>query len=778
MSHAEAETRRTETDGRGGGSPLTPAQVAALQESEQFYRAIFASVNDAIIIYDATTFGVVDMNRRACELLGYSVEEARRLNIAAVSENVPPYTQTEANAFLTKTAGGEPQIFEWRVRNRSGELVWVEISMRRAKIGSADRIIVVLRETSLRKLAEQESKESEERFRTLVDNAPDAIFVQTGLVFMYVNTQALRLCGAASADELLGRSILERVHPRCRESIRERNRILHVERHSVPRIEQTYLKVDGTEVHVEVSAVPSLYLGKHGALVFVRDITDRKQAELAFERTAQELKSFFRVVPDLLCILNGDGRFVRANPEWHRALGYKPQELQGRLLTELVHPKDMPAMLAAMADLRAQRKVRNFDYRCLHKDGSWRWLEWSAHPVGQTIYGASRDITERRLVQEELARAKEAGDAANLAKDRFMATLSHELRTPLTPVLAAVSSLQDDPRIPADVSQDLAMVLRNVELEARLIDDLLDLTRITRGKLRLALDLVDLHKVLQGAIEISRPDLTTARMTLEMDLGATGTTVLADGARLHQVFWNIIKNAVQNSPPDSKLMISTRNAGDDTVCVSITDFGRGMTPHTLGRIFRPFEQGPDLAGRRDGGLGLGLSICRSVMEMHGGSVTAASAGAGNGSTFIVTLKTTAAQPQLPLPPVEVEHAVVASQRILLVEDHPATLEIMARILRKMGHQVATATRVAEAIERLRSGDAYDLLISDLGLPDGTGLEVAREARARSGLHAIALSGYGMEEDVEKSLQAGFELHLTKPIDVGVLRDAIAKLCGR
>ncbi len=374
--------------------------------------------------------------------------------------------------------------------------------------------------------------------------------------------------------------------------------------------------------------------------------------------------------------------------------------------------------------------------------------------------------------------AKEASDAAGRAKDRFLAVLSHELRTPLNPILLGVTYVLESGEAPAALRPTFDMIRRNVELEARLIDDLLDVTRILQDKLRLELADVDAHAVLRRALEVCRGDIDEKALLLETDLSAGRHVVRADGSRLQQVFWNLIKNAVKFTPAGGTLTIRTRDAhgpGRPRLAIEFADSGRGIAPDDLERIFEPFQQGTEDVGRI-GGLGLGLSISRGIVEAHGGTIAAQSPGSGRGATFRVELDTrsVAGTPDRVAPRDGGEERAALSLRVLLVEDEPETLNVFSRILRSLGHRVATATTLAEAVSSAQSGD-FDLIISDVGLPDGSGLELPARLGNRQSTRAIAVSGFGMKEDIQRSLEAGFAAHLIKPIGFKELEATIRQV---
>ncbi|HEX8202373.1 MAG TPA: response regulator [Isosphaeraceae bacterium] len=403
--------------------------------------------------------------------------------------------------------------------------------------------------------------------------------------------------------------------------------------------------------------------------------------------------------------------------------------------------------------------------------------------LAQANAALQAEVAERRRIEGQLRQAMEAVEASSRAKDEFLAALSHELRTPLTPVLAAVSALLDDPQTPAEILPTLEMTRRNVTLEARLIDDLLDVTRIIRGKLSLQLERVDAHAILLRSLSICRSELLASGLHLELDLQATAAHVEADPARLQQVFWNLLKNAIKFTPGGGSLTIRSRNApapmgGGQVLVIEVSDTGIGIAPEALPRIFNTFEQGGAAITRQFGGLGLGLAISRSVVELHHGTLSASSPGPGRGATFtlgLTTLSETAAALSGPSRPATPTRRAL---RVLLVEDHADTLQVMSRLLGRLGHAVTTASSVGAALEAARAAD-FDLLVSDLGLPDGSGLDLMRRLRAAAPrpIPGIALSGYGMEDDLRKSREAGFLAHLTKPVDYAKLDGAIQQAAG-
>ena len=392
----------------------------------------------------------------------------------------------------------------------------------------------------------------------------------------------------------------------------------------------------------------------------------------------------------------------------------------------------------------------------------------------QTIQGVlylvedkTRDVTLRR----ELINA-------NAAKDQFLALLSHELRNPLSPVIAMVGELEEITPPTPEIRQAIEVIRRNVELEARLIDDLLDVTRIAKGKLQLTFEVVSVHQAVRRACEICRKEIASKNIETIFELNATDRYVEGDPARLQQVFWNLVKNSVKFTPPKGRITISSRNSSLDEIEIKIADTGIGIEKEKIDKIFNAFEQGQTSITRRFGGLGLGLAISRAMVEAHRGKITVASDGKDQGATFTVTLRTVPAPAAIrdgkgPESPAEKPEAA-RTHPILVVDDHVDTCTGLRMMLERRGYKVTVAYSANEATKKARE-KKFDLVISDIGLPDRSGYDLMRELHQDHGLRGIALSGYGMENDVADAHAAGFAEHLTKPINFEQLEDSIRSL---
>lgn len=399
---------------------------------------------------------------------------------------------------------------------------------------------------------------------------------------------------------------------------------------------------------------------------------------------------------------------------------------------------------------------------------SLQLLAIAAH-LAQVAIEADQLKVERLATQEQFRAARDAAEKANKAKDRFLAILSHELRTPLSPALLIATSMARDPNLPPEARENLMVIERSIHLQSRLINDLLDLSRIENNKLSLQLQVVDLHEVLRNCLQMCDADVAKKALRVSVNLHAGGHTLVGDPLRLHQIFSNLIKNAAKFTPAGGTLDISTANLSPESIRVSVKDSGVGATSEVISRIFEPFEQGGRIGESQ--GLGLGLTICRGLTHAQGGQISAASDGPDKGMTFTVDFPMTRLTPPIPrLRPVASKQSG-APLRILLVEDHPETRAALSELLQRLSHDVTTADSVGSALAAAEAHD-FDLIISDLGLPDGTGTGLMKELLKRKPLKGIALSGYGMESDIRNTREAGFFAHLTKPIDFDQLQQVI------
>jgi signal transduction histidine kinase/CheY-like chemotaxis protein len=388
--------------------------------------------------------------------------------------------------------------------------------------------------------------------------------------------------------------------------------------------------------------------------------------------------------------------------------------------------------------------------------------EWTAENIADL-----KDFAASVMTEIELRRANEA-------KDRFFAMLSHELRTPLSPALLTSAELAADPTLPQRFREDAKLIHRNIELQTRMTDSLLDLTRITSGKLHLNNEQVDVHALLAASVEICQAKAAGKSIEVHLELRASRSWLTGDAAKLQQVFCNLLSNAIKFSRDKGHVTIRSNDRADGSLEIEVIDTGIGIPAQNLPTIFDAFQQGGHGITREFGGLGLGLAISSGIVSAHHGKISATSDGHNRGTTMKVVFPSAVAPlNHTPKPPAALPQSV-KTVSILLVEDHEDTLRAMSRLLKKFQHNVVTANSFSKALEAAAHQD-FDLLISDVGLPDGTGLELLQQLVIRHPIKGIALTGYGMEEDIQRTKNAGFQRHLTKPINFAELQMAIQEL---
>ncbi len=507
----------------------------------------------------------------------------------------------------------------------------------------------------------------------------------------------------------------------------------------------------------------------------------------------QWMGAIVRSSDDAIISKDLNGIIKSCNQGAARLFGYEIHELIGQPVLMLIPQDHQDEETQILQRIRAGQHIEHFETVRRRKDGSLIEVSLVISPVKDAtgkIIGASniaRDITERRHSEQKLAEsfereklAREQAETASRAKDDFLASLSHELRTPLNPILLIASDSSENPDLSPEIKAQFETIRKNIELEARLIDDLLDLTRITHGKLSLNPRVVDVKVILEDTINNVQSDLNAKSISLKFDFKSSHRYVYGDDVRLQQVFWNVLKNAVKFTPPSGNITLSVNEAGND-LQISVTDTGIGMTPAEIKRIFEAFAQGEHVKSdaHRFGGLGLGLAIARKLVELHHGKIAATSEGTNQGSTFTIQLP--AVEPQkaamLLSAPARGQDSLQATEAavcILLVEDHEPTRAALSHLLLRRGYKVVT-TRNNQEARKACAAEKIDLVISDIGLPDGSGNALMAFLRATYGLKGIALTGYGMEEDIEKCLASGFVTHLIKPVNIRALENALASV---
>lgn len=659
---------------------------------------------------------------------------------------------------------------------------------------------------SIRRISREEQRSQaaqravEQQLASLINNLPASVFIKD-LHGKYVMVNARFMQNSdLKLEDVIGKTDRE-LFPKVADLLGAEDE--EVIRQRITSTREQHLERDGKRLSFLVTKFPVYDSDKHVRAVcgVATDVTDLKRAQRELQESADRLlqsqKFVGRVLsttPDLVYVFDiVERRLTYKNRSFRAFLGYAvPQDEPGQdeaFILEAIHPED--AHLTLGVDKRFgpdDAGAKEIEFRVRHADGTYHWIAareavFLRTPEGnvQQILGTAEDVTPRRLAEaerdrllEEMRRSRAAAEEANTAKDRFLAVLSHELRTPLNPVLMSVSQLATSSDLPQAVREELAMIRRNIDLEVRLIDDLLDIGRVRSGKLRVEPRPTDIHGLLRHVHRICRDEADERKITLSLELHASHDVVAGDPARLQQVFWNVLKNAIKFTPAGGSIRIGTSTPGPDQIEITVKDSGVGIEPHLLERLFNAFEQGTLTERHQFGGLGLGLAISKAIVEVHRGRIHAESEGRDKGARFVIRLPLTQMPMEQPTQSQPAAQPQTGRRRILLVEDHPDTNKVLCRLLSMFGYDVTPAFGVAEALAKVGEGE-FDLLISDIGLPDGNGYDLLRQANQIRPTRGICMTGYGMDEDLQKSKQAGYIDHVVKPVDAMQLKDVVARV---
>lgn len=670
-----------------------------------------------------------------------------------------------------------------------------------------------------RKRTEKALRESEERFSKAFHSSPQPMSVTTleeGL-YLDVNDRFLEVSGY-TREEVIGRRSLEL---NIWESSAARDELTTplMEGRTVRDWETKFGTKQG-EFRVFLSSAELIELGgRHCILVASSDITERKRAEQAL-RESEERARRALVEQMLAGVIECDtaGKFILVNQRFCEIVGYTEAELLEMQVADLTHEHDS-ARISELYRLLVETGAGYVtEKRCLHKDGSEVWVHSHVSPIRNAQGAVEKavavviDITERKRAERErerlLKQEKEAraeAQAANQSKDEFLAVVSHELRSPLNSILGYARLLRAGMADTAQIQRTVEIIERNGKMQLRLIEDLLDSARVISGKLELDVKPVSLAGVITTALDVVRPAAQAKGIELISDLEPQSGFITGDPDRLQQVVWNLLSNAIKFTPRQGRVELRMENA-DHHVRLTVSDTGKGIEPEFLPFVFDRFRQSDSSSARRFGGLGLGLSLARQLVELHGGMVEAASDGPGRGAVFTVTLPQFAAPAESFIPEphrarpardVRTEGAIplhqapsLAGVRVLAVDDQEEARALLTATLSECGAQVMAVSSGVEALAILADppdGERPDVLILDIAMPDEDGyqaLERVRSLEAERGIEqsaqipAIALTAHARSEDRMKAFAAGFRMHVAKPVEPAELAVVIASLVER
>ncbi|MBS1149883.1 MAG: sensor hybrid histidine kinase [Myxococcaceae bacterium] len=749
----------------------------ALRQSEEEFRAFFENAGVGAVQLDLAG-RYTRVNNRYCEITGYSREEL--LAGKGPTDLSHPDDRDRDREYLRAVREGHaPPSIEKRVVRKDGQVVWAQVmsSVVRDASGQIVRTAEIFNDITEQKQAEERLRTSEVRLRAILEHAPLSMAISDldGTI-EYLNRKAQKTFGYSPADIPTIEQWFARAYPD--ESYRRE--VISTWTGLTQRALAEHQEIEGREYQVtckDGSVKTTRIFGVPVAdkvFVMFEDVTERKRAEEAMRRSeavlaqAGQMASLGAWWIDYSNLDDLNANPLHWSPEVFRIFGYRPDEVPASiaLFFERVHPEDRARVEQAVARALATRSPYSLEHRIVRRDGTervvWEHGEGIFDDAGRPrrLIGAVQDITERKQAEEALREA-------DRRKNEFLGVLSHELRNPLTPIRNSLSILERATPGGEQARRAHSVIDRQVSHLTRLVDDLLDVTRISSGKVRLQRTRLDLADALRSIVDDHRTLLEGHDVTVTVP--DDPVWIDADPARLAQVVGNLLNNAAKFTPVDGKVSVSLTQAGDRAV-LGVADTGLGLDPETLQKLFEPFAQADRSLDRSRGGLGLGLALVKCMVELHGGEVSAQSDGPGRGARFTVKLPLAAggalAQPSLPPP-----DAVSPKRKVLVIEDNRDAADSLAEALELSGHQVAVAydgrAGLAGAV-----GFRPQIVICDIGLPDGMdGYAVARALRrdsATAAAYLVALTGYAQPDDQRRALNAGFDAHLAKPVELAAL----------
>ena len=635
------------------------------------------------------------------------------------------------------------------------------------------------------------NRRTEDIYRKAIEDTRDFAIFMTDVDGIITNWNiGGRLILGYSEEEIIGKDAARFFTPEDRAKDIPRKEMATAAMSGRAEDERWHVRRDGSRFWA--SGVMTSVRDQDGKLIgfskVMRDMTERN-------RLTEERDRFFALSMDMLSIVHLDGRFQRINPAFQQVLGFSEEELLAMSLFELVHPDDRARTESGYEKLATGEPIKWMENRLRTKDGTYKWVTWSYFPVPEDglAFAVGRDMTELRQMHEVLRLRAEELEDANRIKDEFLATMSHELRTPLTSIMGWSRLLGSNRLGEKEKERAVHVIQRNAEAQSKLIEDLLDVSRIITGKLRIEVQPVSFASITETAINSFGPSIDAKQLQIEKTIDPAAGPILGDPSRLQQIVANLLSNAIKFTPAGGRIDVRLQR-NDSHVRLEITDTGVGIEKEHLPYIFERFRQVDSSNVRAHGGLGLGLAIVDYLVRQQAGYVCADSEGLGKGATFSVEFPLTSSETIRSEPGVElftdVAEALMESaeplvdaqlkgRRILLVEDDPDTQELLNTVLKRHGAEVIAVNSGASALAEIARAKP-DVLISDIGMVGENGYELIRKIRTldpEAGGHipAIALTAYAGAANRRRALLAGFQTQLGKPVEPDDLMAVILSL---
>lgn len=780
-------------------------EVARGSSSLNLEAATLTELTREAIVVGKLDGTVVAWNRAAAQIYGYAASE---IIGQSVSKLIRPKDVDVYALVAERIRRGETiEDFEAKLVRKDGRLV--DMSLRLAPMrDELNRVVSVLcLATDISDRKQLERAERDQLFlAAIVSSAEDAIISKDlqGIVTTW-NAAAERIFGY-SAEEMIGQSVVKLIppelaaeEPQILERIRRGERIEHYE--------SNRRRKDGHIIDVSLTISPIRdQMGRViGASKIARDITQRKRWQRA-EVDQSFLGALVESADEAIIGKDLDGIVTSWNPGAEKLYGYTAEEMIGKPIVLLIpadHPDEEPRILER---IRNGERIQHYETKRVRKDGAVIDVALTVSPIRDSlgqIIGASkisRDITDRKRAEareREILRqaqrdrrqaevARQQAEEASKAKDEFLATVSHELRTPMTAIIGWSRMLASGQLNQERQRKAVETIDRNARSQAQLIEDLLDVSRIITGQLRVEFKNVDLAAIVTTAIEALRPAAETKRIRIDFTLSTGGGPIVGDPERLQQVVWNLLSNAIKFTPRDGRIQVQLRRV-ESQVELRVIDNGIGIDPEFLPHVFDRFSQADSSITRSRSGLGMGLAIVKSLIELHGGVVSAESVGVDQGSTFTVKLPISALRGETrrgrPAEKPKLQTALklrddLVGVRILIIDDEPDTCELLRFVFNECGAIIETAQNANEALEVFDGGE-FDILISDIGMPEVDGYELIRIIRQerRSRIPAVALTALARIDDRIKALNAGYQMHVAKPVEPVELITIVGSIVG-
>jgi len=633
-------------------------------------------------------------------------------------------------------------------------------------------IFGIIQDITIRKKAEEALNKSEYNFRLLVENAPEAIFIQNRLHFSYLNCAALKFFGADYAGQLIGEPLMDRLHPEYRDRVRERIRILNDEAKAAPPIELKYLKLDGTVIEAEVSAIPFMFEGQDGGLVFIRDITDQKRIEKEIREGEKQLRTVIENASVGVCLVGLDGKFITTNQLMSELVGYSNEELLQFTFNDITHIEDRE-IGSANAKLLISGKLNkvSIEKRYIHKDGHSMWglvstsLIRNGNNEPKYFVTHVQDITERKLIEKELIAAKEKAEESDRLKTAFLHNISHEIRTPMNAIVG-FSGLIKDPNLHYEKRSYYTDIINQSTTQLlSIITDIVNIATIEAGQEKINEKAINLNAVCKFLYEQFFSKATRKGVSFRYKISDEDdhTLIITDETKLIQILTNLIGNALKFTN-EGYVEFGFKKDNSD-IEFFVKDTGIGIPEELHEEIFKRFRQADISDLNRYGGSGLGLSISKAYVEILGGKIWLNSE-PDKGSVFYFKIpfktKNLIATPESKIIPgvyIKTKKPIT----ILIAEDEETNFLLLERFLSKLNFNIIRAKHGLEAIEFCKSNPQIDIVLMDMKMPGLDGYEATKQIRDfRPDLPVIAQSAYTSEKDIEKAKACGCSDFVTKP----------------